>query len=101
MEVRIAVAREGQRREAFFPDHNAEFLVQFPDQRVLGPLAGLDLAARKLPKARHRLAFGPLRQQHAPVGVDQGASGNKNDFDAHGLSPNVGNRGLSGFNAIE
>jgi hypothetical protein len=43
----------------------------FADQCILGPLARLDLAAGKLPQARHRLAFRTLREQHAIVRVHQ------------------------------
>ena len=39
-----------------------------------------DLAAGKLPQAGHRLAWRALRDQHAAVGIDEGAGGNKNDF---------------------
>ena len=39
MEVRIAVAREGQGRETRLVDGNPQFLLQFPDQGLLGPLA--------------------------------------------------------------
>ena len=47
---------------------------------VFGPLAGLDLAAGKLPQAGHRLAGGPLCDQHAAVGIDQGAGGDQDEF---------------------
>ena len=71
MEVGVGVAGEGQRRQARGVDLDAEFLAQFPDQRVLGPLAGLQLAAGKLPEARELFAFGTLGDQHAIVGVDE------------------------------
>jgi hypothetical protein len=87
MEIRIGVARKGKRREARLPDDNAEFLLHLPDQRFLGPFAGLDLAARKLPKARHCFSRGAFGEQHAPIGIDQGAGGNKNEFDAHWPGP--------------
>ena len=45
-----------------------------------------DLAAGKLPQARHRLAVRTLRDQHAAVGIDEGAGGDKNGFRAHGPS---------------
>ena len=48
-----------------------ELFLQFADERVLRPLAGVDLAARELPQALELLAFGPLREQHPSVGVDQ------------------------------
>ena len=50
---------------------DAELLAQFADQRVLRPLAGVDLAAGKLPQALELLALRPLRDQHAAVDVDQ------------------------------
>src|SRR5207253_1824404 len=83
MEVFIAVDCEGQRRQARLSDDNAKFLFQLPDQRFLGPFARLDLASGELPQARHRFAGGPLGEQHAAVGIDEGAGGNKNEFDAH------------------
>ena len=73
MKVIIGVAGKGQRRETGFADADADFLVQFADQRLLRPLAGLDLAAGKFPQPRQRLALRPLRDQHALVGVDQRA----------------------------
>jgi hypothetical protein len=83
MEVFIAVAREGQGRQARLPYDNAKFLFQFPDQRFLGSFARLDFASGKLPQASHRFAGGTLSEQHAAVGIDQGACNNKNEFDAH------------------
>src|SRR6266581_7281977 len=40
MEIRIGVAREGERRQARLSDDDTEFLLHLPDQRFLGPLAG-------------------------------------------------------------
>ena len=71
VEVGIGVAREGQRSEAVRLDRDSEFLAEFPDERVLRPFVGVNLPAGELPQALKRLAFGPLRQQHASVGVDQ------------------------------
>ena len=48
-----------------------EFLGQFADQGVLRRFAAVDLAAGKLPEARHVLAIGPLGQQNPSVTVDQ------------------------------
>ena len=74
--VRIDVVPQHPRR--LFRHRDAQFLVQFADQRGLGGFAGFDLAARKFPQARHGLAFRALCQKHAPVGVDQRDGGNKN-----------------------
>ena len=49
MKIFIGVAGKGQRREARLADVDADLLVQFADQRLLRPLARLDLAAGKLP----------------------------------------------------
>ena len=83
MEILIGVAREGQRRQARLAHDNAKFLFQFPDQSFFGPFAGLDLAAGEFPQACHRFAGGTLGEQYAAVGIDEGAGGNKNEFDAH------------------
>jgi len=48
-EIIVGVTGKGQRREAGFADGDADFLVQFADQRRFRPLAGLDLAAGKFP----------------------------------------------------
>ena len=85
MEVRVAVTRESERRQTRLLHVDAKFLLQFPDQGLLGTFARLDLAAGEFPQAGPRLACGPLGEQHAAVRVDQGAGGNKNEFDAHGL----------------
>jgi hypothetical protein len=50
------VAGEGQGRETGFLDDDAELLAKLADQRLLRPLARLDLAAGKLPKTCERLA---------------------------------------------
>ncbi len=81
MEIIIGVARKGQRREAGFLHGDADFLVQFADQRRFRPLAGLDLAAGKFPQAGERLAWRPLRDQHALVGVDQRAGDHEGEFE--------------------
>src|SRR5580698_4893828 len=71
MEIVVGVAGEGQRREAVCFDGNAEFFLKLTDERVLRPFASVNLPAGELPQALKRLAFGPLRQQHASVGVNQ------------------------------
>jgi hypothetical protein len=77
------VARKCQRGKTRFLHDNTEFLLQFPDQRLFRPLASLDLAAGKLPKPRHGFAGRPLGEEHAAVGIDKGAGGDKNEFEAH------------------
>jgi hypothetical protein len=78
------MAGESQRRQTWFPYANAEFFLQFPDQRFLRPFAGFDLASGEFPKASHRFADRAFGEQDAAVGIDEGASGNENEFDAHG-----------------
>ena len=40
------------------------------------------------------LPGGTLRDEHAPVGIDEGAGGDKNEFGAHSLtSSTIGSRG--------
>ena len=73
MKVLIGVAGEGQRRQAGLLHGDADFLMQFADQRLFGALARIELAAGKFPQPGHRLAGRPLRDQDAPVDVDQRA----------------------------
>ena len=80
MEVIVAVAGECQGRQTAFPGVDTQFLVQLADQGGFGGFTRLDLAARLLPQTGHGLAFRALCQQHAPIGIDQGHSRNKNDF---------------------
>jgi len=49
VELRIGVAREGEWGEAGLLDRDAEFLVEFADQRLFGPLTLVELAAGKFP----------------------------------------------------
>jgi hypothetical protein len=44
------------------------------------PFAGLQLAAGKFPQAGQRLAFRPLCDQHAAVGIDQRAGDDEEEF---------------------
>ena len=48
---------------------------------IVRPLAGLELAAGKLPEAGQRLAFGALRDQDALVGVNQRARHHQCQFE--------------------
>ena len=77
LERLIGVAREAKGREAGLLHHDAEFLVQLADQRLLRALARLDLAAGKLPEPRELLTLGPLGDEDAPVGIDEGAGGDE------------------------
>ena len=90
MEVGIGVAREGQRRETGFPDDDSEFLLQFPDQRLLRAVSP---ASTLPPGNSHRPAIalpgGRSRDQHAAVGIDEGAGGDKDEFGAHDLDSNL------------
>ena len=85
MEVGIDVAREGQRCEALLLDDDSQFLLQLADQALFRPLAGFDLAAGKLPQPAIDFPSGRCAMQHAAVGIDERAGGNKDEFDAHGL----------------
>ena len=87
MKVWVAVACESERRETVLADVDSQFLLELADQCLLRPLAVLDLAAGKLPQARHRLTFWPLCDEHAAIGIDEGAGGNQQDFGAHSPSP--------------
>ena len=71
MKFGVGVRREGERRQAARRDVDAELLGQFADQRRLGSLAGVDLAAGKLPQPGHRLALRAAGEQDPAVGVDQ------------------------------
>ena len=87
MEIVIGVARKGQRRETRLLHGDADFLVKFANERCFGPLAGLKLTAWKFPESCERFAFRPLRDQHALVGVDQGAGDNESEFDVGHVLP--------------
>ena len=50
---------------------DAEFLVQFADECLLGAFAGLDLAAGKLPLQRHRLIRTALTDQDFAAAHDE------------------------------
>src|SRR6202522_1970727 len=84
VKVGIEVARKRQRCEALLLDGDSQFLLQLADQTISGPFPSLDLAPRKLPEPRHRLAFRALGDKHASVGIDQGTGGDKHEFNAHG-----------------
>src|SRR5690348_11556248 len=88
MKCLIGMAREGQRCEAWLLDRDADLFAQFTDQGDLRPLAGFDLAAGEFPQPRKRLALGPLRDQHALVGIDQRAGDDEGELQfGHRLAP--------------
>src|SRR6185312_11667592 len=66
-------------REAARLDIDAQFLVELADQRRLGRLPGLHLAAGKLPGAGEMLPGRTLGQEDAAVGVDQRDCGDEGD----------------------
>ena len=71
MEILVGMAGEGQRRETAPLDVDAELFAQFARESGFRGLALLDLAAGKLPQARHGLALGTSREQHAAVAIDK------------------------------
>ena len=73
------MAREGERCQVSLRDRDAELLVKLTDERVLGRLSRLDLAARELPEARKRAAFRPLGKQHPPFPVEENAGRHEDD----------------------
>ena len=79
------MTREREGREAGFIDGNSQFLLQLTYQRLFRPFAVLDLAARKLPQAFHRLARGASGDEHASVRINERAGRDKNEF-AHSFS---------------
>jgi hypothetical protein len=66
--VRIGPGHESQARADL--DAQTEFLVQLPDEAVLDRLAGLALAAGKLPEAAEMLDGIPFRHEEAPPARD-------------------------------
>ncbi len=89
------MAGERQRRETLFVDDDAQFLLEFADERIFRPLARLDLAAGKLPQSSHRFSWRTLRDQHAAIGIDEGAGRNEENF-AQQPAPRLNVRALTG-----
>src|SRR6185312_1251071 len=90
----IVMTGESQWRKARLAYGDAELLMQLADQRLLRPLAGLDLAAGKFPQARHGLARRALRDQYALVGIDKRAGNYKCELEiCHAGAPTVSLRG--------
>ncbi len=71
MEFGIGVGGKGERRQAARLDIDAEFLGELANQRRLGRLSRLHLAAGKFPQPGEVLARRALGEQHAAVDVDQ------------------------------
>src|SRR5262249_41429753 len=69
--------------EAVLVHDDAELLLELADQRRLGRLAHLDLAAGELPQARHRAPGRALGDQHASIRVNERAGGDEDGFEAH------------------
>jgi len=49
VEIRVSVRGEGERREARLLHLDAQLFAKLPDERLFGPLAGLDFATGKFP----------------------------------------------------
>ena len=71
MPAAIVGAGEGGGREAGLVGGDPELFLELANKRALGPLARLDLAARKLPQACHGAARQPLLEEHPALAVDQ------------------------------
>ena len=84
MEGVVGVARERERGEAREADLDAELLGELAHERLLGRLAGADLAAWELPQPGHRLALRAACDEHPVVAIDQGGSGDKEEGRAIG-----------------
>jgi hypothetical protein len=61
---------------------DAELFAQLANERIARLLAGLALTTRKLPPARHVLAGGPLRDEHAAGGIEKRTGHDVNQGDA-------------------
>ena len=85
---------EVERRETLLVADDPKFLLQLPDQGRFRRFVHLDLAAGEFPQAGHRPAGRPLRDQHAPIRVDEGASGDQDEFDAHDPTSMLANPAL-------
>ncbi len=73
----IGVRGEGERRQAGGRDIDAEFFLQFADQRHLRRLARRQFSPGEFPQPGHRLALRPAGQQHAAIDIDQCAGGDQ------------------------
>src|SRR5262249_21774203 len=79
VELWISVAGEGKRHEGCPRDLDAKLLQDFADQRRLGLLAGLDLAAGKFPEPGKRASRRAPSDQHFSIPVEQRDGGNEHD----------------------
>ena len=76
------MGREDKGRKTRFLDRDAELFFHFPNDRLFGTLARLDLAAGKFPQPRQRFSFGALGNQNASIFVDQRAGSDKDDTES-------------------
>ena len=80
MKILIGVAGEGEWLHAGDAGVYAKLLAKFARQRLLRPLARVDLAAGKLPQAGKLLSRRALGEQHAAIGVDQRGRDDEEEF---------------------
>ena len=80
MEIRIGVAREGERSKIGGRDLDAKLLAKLAHERMLWRFSKLDLAARKLPKPGKRSALGALGDQDPAVAVEQHAGRDQHEW---------------------
>ena len=83
--VGVGMAGKGERRQAGLGHDDAELLGKLADQRLLRPLAGLHLPARKLPKSRQASAFRPLADQHGAVAIDESGGNDEKELGQGGI----------------
>ena len=80
MEIIIAVAGKGQGSQATIPGFYAQLFFQFAYKRHFGRFTWLNLTAGKFPQPSHGFALRALRNQHAPIGINQRNRRNQNRF---------------------
>ena len=81
------MARKGERLQTIKARLDGQLFIKLADNGLFGTFPVFNLAAWKLPKTRMILAVGPLRDQHAPVCINQRAGGDPKDraFELSGL----------------
>ena len=80
MKIFVSMGGKLQGFKIFCLQDDREFLLDLAHQRLFWCLAGFDLAAGKLPEARHRLALRTLREQDAAFTTDEGNSNDNDEF---------------------